>query len=66
METDLDDEREVTILQSRMKKEGIDRKLAALGAKPGDDVHIKGRAFEYVPDVDPAAPTEPPREHGHA
>jgi len=70
METDLEDEREVTILQSRLKKEGIDRKLAALGAKAGDDVHIKGRVFEYVPEVDTAAPTKPlkerPRDQGHA
>ena len=66
METDLEDERDVTILQSRLKKEGVDRKLLALGAQPGDDVHIKGRVFEYVPDADPAAPTEPPREQGHA
>ena len=46
-------------LQTRLKKEGVDRKLAALGAQRGDDVHIKGRVFEYVPDVDPAAPSEP-------
>jgi GTPase len=59
MEADLDDDRDVATLQLRLKKEGVDRKLAAMGAKPGDDVHIKGRVFEYVPDVDPAAPTEP-------
>ena len=58
-ETDLEDDREVAQLQTRLKKEGVDRKLAALGAKRGDDVHIKGRVFEYVPDVDPAAPSEP-------
>ena len=58
-ETDLEDDREVAQLQTRLKKEGVDRKLAALGAQRGDDVHIKGRVFEYVPDVDPAAPSEP-------
>ena len=58
-ETDLEDDREVAQLQTRLKKEGVDRKLAALGAKRGDDVHIKGRVFEYVPDTDPAAPSEP-------
>ncbi len=58
-ETDLEDDREVAKLQTRLKKEGVDRKLAALGAKPGDDVHIKGRVFEFVPDADPATPTEP-------
>ena len=58
-ETDLEDDREVAKLQTRLKKEGVDRKLAALGAKPGDDVHIKGRVFEFVPDADPATPSEP-------
>jgi len=62
METDLDDDRDVAKLQSRLKKEGVDRKLAALGAKAGDEVHIKGRAFEFVPDLDPApaAPRDEP------
>ncbi|MEP6758226.1 MAG: GTPase ObgE [Actinomycetota bacterium] len=59
METDLDDDRDVAKLQSRLKKEGVDRKLTAMGAKAGDDVHIKGRVFEYVLDVEPVAPTEP-------
>ena len=49
-ETDLDDERQVARLQARMKKEGIDRTLAQRGARPGDDVHIRGRVFEYVAD----------------
>jgi GTPase len=49
-ETDLDDERQVARLQARMKKEGIDRTLAEHGARPGDDVHIRGRVFEYVSD----------------
>jgi len=54
METDLDDERQVAKLQQRLKKEGIDRRLAALGAKVGDEIEIRGRVFEYVPDVAPA------------
>ena len=49
-ETDLDDERQVARLQARMKKEGIDRTLAERGARPGDDVHIRGRVFEYLSD----------------
>ncbi len=52
MEADLDDERAVALLQSRLKKEGVDRRLAAMGARPGDDVEIRGRVFEYVPDAD--------------
>jgi Obg family GTPase CgtA-like protein len=53
METDLDDERQVARLQARLKKDGVDRTLAANGAKPGDDVHIRGQVFEFVPDATP-------------
>jgi GTP-binding protein len=53
METDLDDERQVARLQARLKKEGVDRKLTALGARPGDEVSIRGRVFEFVPDETP-------------
>jgi GTP-binding protein len=53
METDLDDEREVAQLQARLKKDGVDRTLVANGAKPGDDVHIRGQVFEFVPDATP-------------
>ena len=51
METDLDDERQVERLQARLRKEGVERRLAALGARAGDDVEIRGRVFEYLPDV---------------
>ncbi len=55
-ETDLDDEEQVAVLQSRLKKEGVDRRLAALGARLGDDVEIGGRVFDYVPgDADRAS-----------
>jgi GTP-binding protein len=50
LEADLDDERAVALLQSRLKKEGVDRRLAAMGARAGDDVEIRGRVFEFVPD----------------
>jgi GTP-binding protein len=53
METDLDDDEQVARLQARLKKEGVDRALAAEGAKPGDDVSIRGRVFEYQADPDP-------------
>jgi GTPase len=49
-ETDLDDDREVARLQQRLKKEGVDRRLRALGARPGDEVQIRDRVFEFVPD----------------
>ena len=48
METDLDDERQVERLQARLRKEGVERKLASLGARAGDEVEIRGRVFEYV------------------
>jgi Obg family GTPase CgtA-like protein len=50
LETDLDDERQVAKLQARLKKEGVDRTLASMGARVGDDVHIRGRVFEYQAD----------------
>lgn len=49
-ETDLDDEGQVATLQKRLKKEGVDRKLATMGAAAGDEIEIGGRVFEYVPD----------------
>jgi len=49
-DSDLDDDEEVARLQARLKKEGVDRVLAERGARPGDDVHIRGRVFEYVAD----------------
>jgi GTP-binding protein len=51
MEADLNDERDVERLQRRLKKEGVDRKLTAMGARAGDDVEIRGRVFEFVPDA---------------
>jgi GTP-binding protein len=52
METDLDDDEHVARLQARLKKEGVDRALAAEGARPGDEVSIRGRVFEYQADPD--------------
>jgi GTP-binding protein len=55
MDTDLDDERQVARLQSRLKKEGVDKTLKSMGAQVGDDVYIRGRVFEYEPDAEPDA-----------
>jgi len=49
-QTDLDDDEEVARWQQRLKKEGVDRRLRALGARPGDEVQIRDRVFEFVPD----------------
>jgi GTPase len=56
-ETDLDDERQVARLQRRLKKEGVDRKLASVGARVGDEIEIGGRVFEYVPDREDPDPS---------
>ena len=50
MEADVDDERSLERLQRKLKKSGVDRRLTAMGAQPGDEVLIRGRTFEYVPD----------------
>jgi GTPase len=50
LEADLDDEGDVATLQGRLRKEGVERKLASLGARKGDEVTILDRVFEYLPD----------------
>jgi len=49
-ETDFDDPRKVVQLQKRLAKEGVERQLAALGARRGDEVLIANRAFEFLPE----------------
>ncbi len=49
-ETDFDDPRKVAALQRRLAKEGVERQLAAMGARRGDEVVIGGRAFEFLPE----------------
>jgi GTP-binding protein len=48
-ETDLDDPRQVERLQRRLVKEGVERQLAAAGARRGDEVLIGGSTFEFIP-----------------
>ena len=50
METDLDDEHEVARLQRRLQKEGVERTLASMGARRGDEIVIVDRVFEFLPD----------------
>ena len=52
-DTDLDDEGEVAALQKRLVKAGVERQLAAAGARRGDEVMIAGHVFEFLPE--PAA-----------
>ena len=51
LETDLDDESEVARLQARLVKDGVERKLASMGARHGDEVIILDRVFDFVPDT---------------
>jgi GTP-binding protein len=48
-ETDLDDPRQVVELQRRMIRAGIERRLVAEGARPGDEVSIGSSTFEFFP-----------------
>jgi GTP-binding protein len=59
-ETDIDDERELTRLQRRLIKEGVERQLTKAGAHRGDEIRISDRAFEFLPGDDL------PADHGEA
>ncbi|MGH2680312.1 MAG: GTPase ObgE [Actinomycetota bacterium] len=52
-ETDLDDERELTALQRRLVKEGVERQLTKAGARRGDEIRISDRTFEFLPEIAP-------------
>jgi GTP-binding protein len=51
-DTDLDDKSEVTALQKRLVRAGVERQLTAAGARKGDDVTIAGYVFEFIPEAD--------------
>ena len=53
---DFDDPRSVTTLQRRLVKEGVERRLAAAGARRGDEIVIGDRAFEFFPEDEPPPP----------
>jgi GTP-binding protein len=50
---DLEDPAEVRRLQKRLMREGVERQLAAAGARRGDEVLIGGVAFEFFPEEEP-------------
>jgi len=56
-ETDLEDPRQVTTLQRRLVRAGVERRLAEAGAHRGDEVVIGGSAFEFIPEEDSPEPT---------
>jgi GTP-binding protein len=49
-EADLEDPAQVVALQRRLVKEGVERELASMGARRGDEVLIGSQAFEYIPE----------------
>jgi GTP-binding protein len=51
-ETDMEDPRGVAELQRRLVKAGVERRLAAEGARRGDEVAIGGTTFAFIPDED--------------
>jgi Obg family GTPase CgtA-like protein len=54
-ETDLDDPVKLRRLQRRLIREGVERQLAAAGARRGDEVVIGDVAFEFLPEADGSA-----------
>jgi GTP-binding protein len=51
LEADLEDEDTVLRLQRRLVREGVERQLAAAGARRGDEVLIADKAFEFLPET---------------
>jgi Obg family GTPase CgtA-like protein len=49
-QADLEDPREVIELQDRLRRAGVEKRLAEEGAREGDEVQIAGRAFQYYPE----------------
>jgi GTP-binding protein len=49
-DTDFEDPADVVSLQNRLKREGVERRLAAAGARRGDEIVIGDRAFEFFPE----------------
>jgi Obg family GTPase CgtA-like protein len=49
LDADLEDEDEVRRLQRKLLREGVERQLAAAGARRGDEVLIADKAFEFLP-----------------
>jgi GTPase len=49
-EADLEDPRQVARLQDRLRKAGVERRLAEVGARRGDEVVIAGQPFEFLPE----------------
>jgi GTP-binding protein len=55
-EADLEDPHQVTVLQARLIRAGVERRLAEAGATRGDEVIIGEAAFEFIPDQEEGLP----------
>jgi GTP-binding protein len=49
-DADLEDPRQVVDLQTRLRKAGVEKRLADEGARKGDEVLIAGKPFEFFPE----------------
>lgn len=49
-DADLEDPRQVVDLQTRLRKAGVEKRLAEEGAREGDEVMIAGHPFEFFPE----------------
>ncbi|HWC32528.1 MAG TPA: Obg family GTPase CgtA, partial [Actinomycetota bacterium] len=48
-----EDPRAVARLQDRLRKAGVERRLAEAGARRGDEIVIAGRPYEFIPEEVP-------------
>ncbi|MFM7718836.1 MAG: Obg family GTPase CgtA, partial [Actinomycetota bacterium] len=55
-DTDFEDAGQVAALQRRLVREGVERQLAAAGAREGDEVRIGSQAFDFLPGQPTPAP----------
>src|SRR6266571_5326550 len=53
-EVDMDNARQVTDLQRRLVRAGVERRLAEAGARRGDEVVIGETTFSFIPEDDVA------------
>jgi GTP-binding protein len=56
-DADVEDPEQLAKLQRRLIKEGVERQLAAAGARRGDEVVIGALAFEFIPEREGDGPT---------
>ena len=57
-EVDMDDPRQVTDLQRRLVRAGVERRLAEAGARRGDEVVIGDTTFSFIPEDDASDSSE--------